>query len=102
MPLRNPNIRTIIAFVHDIAAADIAWWLAYLFRFNFDIPPPVSDIAEGDSAMAGTNTRGGIPLVWSISRALALRQPARFKTDPVRGAGIGGCGAGDPVHGAKT
>ena len=40
MPLRNPNIRTIIAFVHDIAAAAIAWWLAYLFRFNFDIPPP--------------------------------------------------------------
>ena len=39
MPLRNPNIRTIIAFVHDIAAAVIAWWLAYLFRFNFDIPP---------------------------------------------------------------
>lgn len=39
MPLRNPNIRTIIAFVHDIAAAAIAWWLAYLFRFNFDIPP---------------------------------------------------------------
>jgi FlaA1/EpsC-like NDP-sugar epimerase len=39
MPLRNPNIRTIIAFVHDIAAAIIAWWLAYLFRFNFDIPP---------------------------------------------------------------
>ena len=39
MPLRNPNIRTIIAFVHDLAAAVIAWWLAYLFRFNFDIPP---------------------------------------------------------------
>ena len=39
MPLPKPNIRTIIAFVHDIAAAAIAWWLAYLFRFNFEIPP---------------------------------------------------------------
>jgi FlaA1/EpsC-like NDP-sugar epimerase len=39
MPLRNPNIRTIIAFVHDIAAAAVTWWLAYLFRFNFEIPP---------------------------------------------------------------
>ena len=23
---------------HDLAAAITAWWLAYLFRFNFDIP----------------------------------------------------------------
>jgi FlaA1/EpsC-like NDP-sugar epimerase len=39
MPLRNPNVRTVIAFVHDIGAAVVAWWLAYSFRFNFDIPP---------------------------------------------------------------
>ena len=24
---------------HDLAAVVAAWWLAYLFRFNFDIPP---------------------------------------------------------------
>ena len=24
--------------IHDFAAAIMAWWLAYLFRFNFDIP----------------------------------------------------------------
>jgi FlaA1/EpsC-like NDP-sugar epimerase len=39
MPLPKPNIRTIIAFVHDLAAATAAWSLAYLFRFNFEIPP---------------------------------------------------------------
>ncbi|MBN9124077.1 MAG: polysaccharide biosynthesis protein [Nitrosospira sp.] len=39
MIARIPNIRTIIAFVHDLFAAAIAWWLAYSFRFNFEIPP---------------------------------------------------------------
>lgn len=28
----------LIAFVHDFAAVAAAWWLAYLFRFNFEIP----------------------------------------------------------------
>ena len=39
MPLHKLNIRAGIAFVHDLAAAIIAWWFAYLFRFNFEIPP---------------------------------------------------------------
>jgi FlaA1/EpsC-like NDP-sugar epimerase len=39
MPLRKPNIRSLIAFTHDVAAAAVAWWLAYSFRFNFEIPP---------------------------------------------------------------
>ena len=38
MPLPKLHIRTVIAFVHDIAAAIAAWTLAYLFRFNFEIP----------------------------------------------------------------
>lgn len=38
MPLPKPNIRIVIAFVHDIAAVIVAWTLAYLFRFNFEIP----------------------------------------------------------------
>ena len=38
------DIRTIIAFMHDIVAVGFAWWLAYLFRFNFDIPSSVSVI----------------------------------------------------------
>lgn len=38
MPFPKLNIRTVIAFVHDIAAAIAAWTLAYLFRFNFEIP----------------------------------------------------------------
>ncbi|HEX8874636.1 MAG TPA: nucleoside-diphosphate sugar epimerase/dehydratase [Nitrosospira sp.] len=39
MPLRKPNIRSLIAFIHDVVAAGVAWWLAYSFRFNFEIPP---------------------------------------------------------------
>ena len=39
MAVRTPNIRTIIAFVHDLFAAVVAWYLAYAFRFNFEIPP---------------------------------------------------------------
>ena len=34
----NLNIRRIIAITHDFVAAIMAWWLAYLFRFNFDVP----------------------------------------------------------------
>lgn len=32
------EIRTYIAFTHDFVAVAAAWWLAYLFRFNFAIP----------------------------------------------------------------
>ncbi|GKS69108.1 NDP-sugar epimerase, includes UDP-GlcNAc-inverting 4,6-dehydratase FlaA1 and capsular polysaccharide biosynthesis protein EpsC [Nitrosomonas sp. PY1] len=38
------DIRTIIAFMHDVVAVGFAWWLAYLFRFNFDIPSSFSVI----------------------------------------------------------
>lgn len=34
----KPVVRSIIAFTHDFLAVIFAWWLAYLFRFNFDIP----------------------------------------------------------------
>lgn len=33
------NIRTILAVLHDAVAAVLAWNLAYLLRFNFDLPP---------------------------------------------------------------
>lgn len=39
MSRRNPDLRRLIAFSHDLVAAIAAWWLAHLFRFNFDIPP---------------------------------------------------------------
>lgn len=39
MSRHNLNLRRLIAFTHDLAAVIAAWWLAYLFRFNFDIPP---------------------------------------------------------------
>lgn len=32
------SFRPFLVLLHDIAAAALAWWLAYLFRFNFDIP----------------------------------------------------------------
>ncbi len=39
MPAHKLNIRAGIAFIHDLAAVIAAWWFAYLFRFNFEIPP---------------------------------------------------------------
>jgi FlaA1/EpsC-like NDP-sugar epimerase len=34
----KPHIRTLLAVLHDVAAAMLAWGLAYLLRFNFDLP----------------------------------------------------------------
>lgn len=33
------NYRSILAFTHDACAASIVWYLAFLLRFNFEIPP---------------------------------------------------------------
>lgn len=38
MFLKKYGIRTFIAFIHDFIAIAAAWWLAYLLRFNFEIP----------------------------------------------------------------
>lgn len=32
------NPRIVLAFAHDVVAAGVAWVLAYLFRFNFEMP----------------------------------------------------------------
>ena len=32
------NLRTLIVVVHDLAVATLAWIVAYLLRFNFDLP----------------------------------------------------------------
>ena len=36
------GIRTLIVFTHDLIAVAVAWWFAYLFCFNFKIPPSTS------------------------------------------------------------
>jgi FlaA1/EpsC-like NDP-sugar epimerase len=36
--LRKSNVRTATAIIHDVAAAVLAWMLAYLLRFNFELP----------------------------------------------------------------
>lgn len=38
MKLLSVNPRVALAFSHDVAAAGVSWLLAYLFRFNLDIP----------------------------------------------------------------
>ena len=40
--LRKSSMRTALAILHDIFAANLAWMLAYLLRFNFDLPPNFS------------------------------------------------------------
>src|SRR5450759_596942 len=39
LPMLKSNIRTILAVLHDAVAAVLAWNLAYLLRFNFELPP---------------------------------------------------------------
>ncbi len=36
--LRKSNLRTTLAILHDLVACGIVWMLAYLLRFNFDLP----------------------------------------------------------------
>ncbi len=38
----KPGMRTFLAVLHDVAAAAVAWSLAYLLRFNFYLPPEFS------------------------------------------------------------
>lgn len=33
------NPRTFAAFLHDLLAVGLSWWLAFAFRFNFEVPP---------------------------------------------------------------
>ena len=35
----GPRTRNALAFLHDIAATAVAWWLAFWLRFNLDVPP---------------------------------------------------------------
>jgi FlaA1/EpsC-like NDP-sugar epimerase len=42
MPARF-NWRNILAFLHDLAAAAVAWILAYLLRFNLEVYQPFTD-----------------------------------------------------------
>ena len=39
-------MRTFLKFINDIIAVILAWWLAYLFRFNFEIPALYLDSLE--------------------------------------------------------
>ncbi|MGH8750159.1 MAG: polysaccharide biosynthesis protein [Burkholderiales bacterium] len=40
MRIPSLNIRTLLAFTHDVMAAAAAWYLAYWLRFNMDIEQP--------------------------------------------------------------
>ncbi len=39
------NYRTVAAFLHDLCAIAAAWWLAFLLRFNFELPTNYSQAA---------------------------------------------------------
>jgi FlaA1/EpsC-like NDP-sugar epimerase len=38
--MKSVDPRNVLAFVHDLCAVALAWTLAYLLRFNFDVPQP--------------------------------------------------------------
>ena len=41
--MKKIDPRNVLAFLHDVAAVALAWTLAYLIRFNFDLPSQHSD-----------------------------------------------------------
>lgn len=53
--MRTPNARATLAFAHDLIAVCFAWALAFLLRFNFEIPREYADLF--------ISTLGGVVLV---------------------------------------
>jgi FlaA1/EpsC-like NDP-sugar epimerase len=41
---RFPNLRSLLALGHDLAAVCIAWSAAFLLRFNLDVPPEFAQV----------------------------------------------------------
>jgi FlaA1/EpsC-like NDP-sugar epimerase len=41
------NSRILAAFIHDVVAVALAWCLAFVFRFNFEVPPDFRGAATG-------------------------------------------------------
>jgi FlaA1/EpsC-like NDP-sugar epimerase len=42
--IKPPNVRSLLAFAHDLVAACIAWIAAFLLRFNFEVPPDFAQV----------------------------------------------------------
>jgi FlaA1/EpsC-like NDP-sugar epimerase len=42
-----PNIRSMLALSHDVLAAGLAWCIAFILRFNFDIPQEYMAVLQG-------------------------------------------------------
>ena len=55
---------------HDLVAAITAWWLAYLFRFNFDIPTRSHDCYATNHVMGDPDSGNNIPHVYSLYRGI--------------------------------
>lgn len=41
--MMKSRVRTLLAVSHDVVAATLAWWFAYLLRFNFEVPASFRD-----------------------------------------------------------
>ena len=88
--------------IHDLVAAITAWWLAYLFRFNFDIPLDHMVASETNLAMGNSDSGNSIPRIWSVSGGLALCEPARSATHSIGGADSNGSRATDVVSATNS
>ena len=63
------NPRTLAAFFHDLVAAALAWTLAFLLRFNFDIPHEFA-ISAGQSLLWVLPLFGVLFFVFGLYRGL--------------------------------
>lgn len=73
-------MRAYVVLLHDVVAAAVAWWLAFLFRFNFDIPHAFVAVAWGTLPwavliQAGMFWRSGLYLgMWRFASLPDLRR----------------------------
>lgn len=65
----NVNPRTFAAFIHDLLAVVAAWMLAFMLRFNFDVPQEFADSAL-HSLLWVLPLFGGLFFVFGLYRGL--------------------------------
>ena len=77
----DPRLRTALAFLHDVVATAFAWVLAFLVRFNFEIPEFYGELML-DTLLWVAPVQGSGPVAFrALSGHLALCKRARFEAN---------------------
>ena len=78
----------LLAFLHDVTAAALAWCFAFWLRFNFESRRITTEVDAPDAAVGRAAPRRRVLGVRPVSRPVALRQPAGPEAHPASRSGI--------------